>query len=181
MAVLQSIDDAREERIGRDGVTAAAYADALAHSADALAWIRARHADGKLPLLRLPEKTDDLAGISGAAERLLAGAADIVFLGTGGSSLGGQTVAQLAGCGVPGLGALRDGPRLHFMDNLDPDTYAALLARLPPAFPHRRPKSSSASPSPRSRAGATACAIFSPATASPCSITPPTWAAASRC
>jgi hypothetical protein len=40
MAVLQSIDDAREERIGRDGVTAAAYADALAHSADALAWIR---------------------------------------------------------------------------------------------------------------------------------------------
>jgi glucose-6-phosphate isomerase len=131
MAVLQSIDDAREERVGRDGVTAAAYADALARSADALAWIRARHADGKLPLLRLPERTDDLAGISGAAERLLAGAGDIVFLGTGGSSLGGQTVAQLAGCGVPGLGALRDGPRLHFMDNLDPDTYAAVLARLP--------------------------------------------------
>jgi glucose-6-phosphate isomerase len=40
-------------------------------------------------------------------------------------------VAQLAGCGVPGLGALREGPRLHFMDNLDPDTYAALLVRLP--------------------------------------------------
>jgi len=131
MAVLQSIDDAREEHIGRDGVTAAAYADALARSTDALAWIRARHADGKLPLLRLPEKTDDLAGILGAAKRLTAGAADIVFLGTGGSSLGGQTVAQLAGCGVPGLGALRDGPRLHFMDNLDPDTYAAMLARLP--------------------------------------------------
>jgi glucose-6-phosphate isomerase len=54
MAVLQSIDDAREERVGRDGVTAAAYTDALARSADALAWIRARHADGKLPLLRLP-------------------------------------------------------------------------------------------------------------------------------
>ena len=131
MAVLQSIDDAREEHIGRDGVTAAAYADALARSADALAWVRARHADGKLPLLRLPEKTDDLAGIEGAAKRLVAGASDIVFLGTGGSSLGGQTVAQLAGCGVPGLGALRDGPRLHFMDNLDPDTYAAMLARLP--------------------------------------------------
>jgi glucose-6-phosphate isomerase len=131
MAVLQSIDDAREEHIGRDGVTAAAYADALARSADALAWIRARHADGKLPLLRLPEKTHDLADIRGAAKRLVAGAEDIVFLGTGGSSLGGQTVAQLAGCGVPGLGALRDGPRLHFMDNLDPDTYATMLARLP--------------------------------------------------
>jgi glucose-6-phosphate isomerase len=212
MALLQSIDDAGAERIGRDGVVADAYADVLARSADALAWLRARHGDGALPLLRLPEKADDLPAIKNAATRLSAGATDIVFLGTGGSSLGGQTVAQLAGCGVPGLGAWRDGPRLHFMDNLDPDTYASLLARLPlaatrfvaisksggtgetlmqtvaalaavapPAFPHRRPKSSSASPSPRSRAGATACAIFSPATASPCSITPPTWAAASRC
>jgi glucose-6-phosphate isomerase len=131
MALSQSIDDAREQRVGRHGVTASALADALAQTADALAFIRARHADGKLPLLRLPEKTDDLAGIEAAAKRLVAGAQDIVFLGTGGSSLGGQTVAQLAGCGVPGLGALRAGPRLHFMDNLDPGTYAALLARLP--------------------------------------------------
>jgi glucose-6-phosphate isomerase len=131
MALSQSIDDAREQRVGRRGVTASALADAWAQTADALAFIRARHADGKLPLLRLPEKTDDLAGIEAAAKRLVAGAQDIVFLGTGGSSLGGQTVAQLAGCGVPGLGALRAGPRLHFMDNLDPGTYAALLARLP--------------------------------------------------
>jgi glucose-6-phosphate isomerase len=131
MTFLQSIDDAREERVGRDGVANAAYADALAHTADALAWIRACHGDGKLPLLRLPEKVDDLAAIAAAAERLTAGAGHIVFLGTGGSSLGGQTVTQLAGCAVPGLGALRDGPRLHFMDNLDPDTYAQVLARLP--------------------------------------------------
>src|SRR5207244_3191471 len=66
-----------------------------------------------------------------AAHRLRAAATDIVILGTGGSSLGGRTLAQLAGHGVPGLGVLRDGPRLHFMDNLDPDTYGALLARLP--------------------------------------------------
>jgi glucose-6-phosphate isomerase len=131
MTVVQSIDDAREERVGPHGVAAAPYADALARSAEALAWIRARHGDGKLPLLRLPEKTDDIAGIRAAAQRLAAGASDVVFLGTGGSSLGGQTVTQLAGCGIPGVGALREGPRLHFMDNLDPDTYAALLARLP--------------------------------------------------
>jgi glucose-6-phosphate isomerase len=53
------------------------------------------------------------------------------MLGTGGSSLGGQTLAQLSGCGVPGLGLLRGAPRLHFMDNLDPDTYGAVLQRLP--------------------------------------------------
>jgi glucose-6-phosphate isomerase len=131
MALSQSIDDAREERIGRHGVTARAFSDALARTGEALAFVRARHADGKLPLLRLPERTDDLAGIEAAAKRLVAGAQDVVFLGTGGSSLGGQTVAQLAGCGVSGLGALRPGPRLHFMDNLDPGTYAGLLARLP--------------------------------------------------
>jgi glucose-6-phosphate isomerase len=131
MSVLQSIDHAREEHVGPHGVADVAYAQALARSAEALAWIRARHLDGKLPLLRLPEKTDDIADIEAVAQRLAAGATDIVFLGTGGSSLGGQTVTQLAGCGVPGLGALCAGPRLHFMDNLDPDTFAGLLASVP--------------------------------------------------
>jgi glucose-6-phosphate isomerase len=58
-------------------------------------------------------------------------ASDIVLLGTGGSSLGGQTLAQLAAHGVAGLGLLREGPRLHFMDNLDADTFGGLLANLP--------------------------------------------------
>jgi glucose-6-phosphate isomerase len=131
MSIVQSIDGAREARIGPHGVAAAALDDALRRAAEALDWLRERHADGKLPLLRLPEKTDDLAGIRAAAERLAQGATDVVFLGTGGSSLGGQTVAQLAGHAVPGVGALRDGPRLHFIDNLDPESYALLLARAP--------------------------------------------------
>src|SRR5579859_4746313 len=131
MSVVQSIEAAREERVGGDGVSATALADRLAQAGGALAWIKARHADGALPLLRLPETTSDLAAINDSARRLGVGATDVVFLGTGGSSLGGQTLAQLAGHAVPGLGLLRDGPRLHFMDNLDPDTYAAVLARLP--------------------------------------------------
>ena len=68
--------------------------------------LRARHADGGLPLLRLPETHDDLPAIRDAGQRLADNATDIVFLGTGGSSLGGQTLAQLAGHGVPGVGAL---------------------------------------------------------------------------
>jgi glucose-6-phosphate isomerase len=131
MPFVQSIESARAERIGTDGVTAVAFDDALARSAEALDWLRARHADGTLPLLRLPAARDDLAPIRDAADRLSAGATDVVILGTGGSSLGGQTLAQLAGHGVAGLGLLRDGPRLHFMDNLDGDTYGALLAKLP--------------------------------------------------
>ena len=131
MAVVQSIDSARAERIGPRGVAADALAAMLDKSREALAWIKARHSDGTLPLLRLPARRDDIGAIIGAAGRLTPGASDIVFLGTGGSSLGGQTLAQLGGHAVPGLGVLRQGPRLHFMDNLDPETFAALLALLP--------------------------------------------------
>jgi hypothetical protein len=55
----------------------------------------------------------------------------VVVLGTGGSSLGGQTLAQLADVGVRGAEAFRAPPRMHFADNLDPVTYGGLLARLP--------------------------------------------------
>jgi len=131
MGLLQSIDTTRAERIGTDGIATGALDDTLARTGAALDWLRARHAAGALPLLGLPAARDDIAAIRDGAARLTAGATDIVLLGTGGSSLGGQTLAQLAGHGVAGIGALRGAPRLHFMDNLDPDTYATLLAKLP--------------------------------------------------
>jgi glucose-6-phosphate isomerase len=121
MALNQSIEHARP----------AGFDAALARTTEALAWLRDRHADGGLKLLRLPEKRDDIAEILGYAALLRDGTSDVVLLGTGGSSLGGQTLAQLAGHAVPGVGALRSPPRLHFMDNLDPDSYGALLERLP--------------------------------------------------
>jgi glucose-6-phosphate isomerase len=131
MPFTQSIDKAQATAIGPEGIAADAFAAALKRSEAALDWLRARHADGGLPLLRLPAHSDDLAGITQAARRFSTGASDIVLLGTGGSSLGGQTLAQLAGHAVPGVGLLRDPPRIHFMDNLDPESFAALLARLP--------------------------------------------------
>ncbi len=131
MPLVQSIETARAERIGSEGVAAGDLADALTRSARALDSLRTRHADGSLPLLRLPAARDDLTAIGEAARRLTTGSRDIVFLGTGGSSLGGQTLAQLAGHAVAGVGALRDGPRLHFMDNLDAGSFAALLGNLP--------------------------------------------------
>jgi glucose-6-phosphate isomerase len=130
MSLVQSIDYALADRVG-GGISKQSLDAALARTAGALDWLRARHADGKLPLLRLPEKTSDLDEVTEVAERLREGASDIVFLGTGGSSLGGQTLAQLCGYAVPGLGLLRDGPRLHFLDNLDPQTFGEVLARLP--------------------------------------------------
>jgi glucose-6-phosphate isomerase len=133
MGVLQSIDNAREENVGPHGVKADALKAALTRAEGALEWLRARHADNRLPLLRLPETRSDLETIRDTARQLADRAGDIVILGTGGSSLGGQTLAQLAGFAVPGVGSLRPPPRLHFIDNLDAHTYAELLARLPHA------------------------------------------------
>jgi glucose-6-phosphate isomerase len=120
MPLQQSVDHARN----------AGFADALARTAPALEKLRKQHAEGALALLRLPERRDDIATILGYAALLRDGSSDVVFLGTGGSSLGGQTLAQLAGYAVPGFSALR-GPRLHFLDNLDVETLGALLTQWP--------------------------------------------------
>ncbi len=89
MALLQSIKPACGARVGADGIAPAAFEKALAGTADALVQLRARHTDRTLPLLRLPQRRDDLDEIVAVAERLCAEASDLVFLGTGGSSLGG--------------------------------------------------------------------------------------------
>jgi glucose-6-phosphate isomerase len=133
MSIVQSIESARQGHVGPHGVDADALKSALARAESALDWLRARHADGRLPLLRLPETRSDLETIRDTARQLADRATDIVILGTGGSSLGGQTLAQLAGFAVAGVGALRAPPRLHFIDNLDPDSFGILLARLPHA------------------------------------------------
>jgi len=130
MAFVHSIDSVLEKNVGQHGVSDAALKAALGRSEPALEALRARHADGGLPLLRLAGKHDDLHPVQKEARRLAGGATDIVLLGTGGSSLGGQTLAQLAWHGVPGVGSLREPPRLHFIDNLDPLSYGALLAKL---------------------------------------------------
>lgn len=131
MSVVQSIDLARADKIGAHGVAGETLDAALKRAEPALQWLRGRHADGELPLLRLPEERKDIAGIEAAAAKLRDGATDIVFLGTGGSSLGAQALLQLADYNVPGLALFRSGPRLHFLDNLDPQTYAELLGKLP--------------------------------------------------
>ena len=131
MPIIQSIDAALEKTIGAHGVAEDRLAATLKQTQGALESLRARHADGSLPLLRLPERQDDLPAIQEAAARLSEGATDIVVLGTGGSSLGGQTLAQLAWLNVPGVGALAAPPRLHFLDNLDPLSFEAMLGKLP--------------------------------------------------
>ena len=124
MPFQQNIDSARAEKIGAHGVTKAALDDALRRAEAALDWVRDAHAKSTPAAVAACRRRPTISTRSRkAAARLRAGATDVVVLGTGGSSLGGQTLAQLAGVGVRGIEAFRAGPRLHFMDNLDPATY----------------------------------------------------------
>jgi glucose-6-phosphate isomerase len=124
----QNIDLALKSR-NSGGITDEGFAHMLARTEPALADLRSKHANGSLPLLRLTEKIDELVSLRNAAAKLKK-ASDVVFLGTGGSSLGGQALAQLADYAVPGLGTLRSKPRVHFLDNLDPITFGKILQKL---------------------------------------------------
>ena len=84
-------------------------------------------------MLRVPEWRDDIEAAREALAALTKDARTLVFFGTGGSSLGGQTLAQLGGWGIPGddgNGGQRDRPRTRFYDNLDPRTLERALASL---------------------------------------------------
>ncbi len=86
-----------------------------------------------LPHMQLPHKTDDIAAMQELADQLGDGAARIFILGTGGSSLGAQVLAQIYGeltlagkISAPMAGKMHR-PDLLFVDNLDAETYARLL------------------------------------------------------
>jgi glucose-6-phosphate isomerase len=130
MLYVQSVERALQSGIGEGGVPGRAFLDQLRRADEALTMLRSAYDTGSLPFLALPGKTDDLAPLAEVALRL-AEASDTVFLGTGGSSLGGQALAQLGDYAVPGIGALRAKARVHFLDNLDPLTLERLLAKLP--------------------------------------------------
>lgn len=130
MAVKHFSQYAMESKIGVGGLREADIDKAMVRILKAMTRLQEDYATKRLALLQLPSEKSDLADIRAFAARISKNAKDIVLLGTGGSALGGQTVAQLAGYGVPGL-ARRDGLRLHFMDNLDPQTFAEVLSSLP--------------------------------------------------
>lgn len=112
------------ERIGTGGLARAALAGTLGAMGPALARLKAQDRAG-LPILRLAETRADLGLIERESARLCAAFDEIAILGTGGSSLGGQTLAALAD---HGFGPAKGRPRLHFLDNIDAARFEALFA-----------------------------------------------------
>lgn len=123
----QSIDDALDTSVGDKGLSRASLDRAMAELRPALDKIRHWHDSNELPLLRLPARRDDLAALEAHAARF-AKFEHVVVMGMGGSSLSGKTLVALKD---QGFGLLPGRPRLWFMDNVDPATYAELLSRLP--------------------------------------------------
>ncbi|XSG80969.1 MAG: glucose-6-phosphate isomerase [Methyloligella sp. ZOD6] len=132
MAFSQGIEGCLESGIGAAGLPEDVLARYLDKLESRMHTLHAEYESGALPLLRVAERRDDIAPMQEAFARLSEGAKTIVFFGTGGSSLGGQTIAQLGGWGIPGDNGDRAGPnpRVRFYDNLDARTLERALDRL---------------------------------------------------
>lgn len=85
---------------------------------------------GGQPLYEIARRRDDLDAAAPVVEHLLNNTTDLCILGTGGSSLGAQAVAQLKGWRTPAIADRIGGVRCHFFDNLDGATWSAALASL---------------------------------------------------
>ena len=132
MSLSQSVQGCLETTIGALGLPQASLDANLAKLEPRLASLREAYAKSTLPLLRVPEWRDDIAAARDALHKLTQGARTLVFFGTGGSSLGGQTLAQLGGWGIPGddKHGSETRPRTRFYDNLDARTLELSLAGL---------------------------------------------------
>src|SRR5476649_570754 len=120
------IDDALEDKVAH-GLPRAVFARELARTTPALDKIRTWRADGTLPLLKLPARRDDLEALKPHVERF-AKFEHVVVMGSGGSSMSGKTLVALKD---QGYGPAKGRPKLHFMDNVDPATFAEMTSRLP--------------------------------------------------
>ncbi len=88
----------------------------------ALSNFQKDYQEGLLAPLSLVEQTEDIEVWKEAVKRF-ENCDDILILGTGGSSLGGQALYSLAS---------QANPRLHFLDNIDPIIFNSCLEQVNP-------------------------------------------------
>ena len=122
MRYHQSIDNCLAESVGAAGLSADAYGAMLDETRPGLEKLRGWSRDGSLPFLALPGRRDDLDVLTPVIEDYRFSFRDILIFGAGGSSLGGRSLCALAVAG--------DGPRLHFMENVDPHGFDSVFRRL---------------------------------------------------
>ncbi len=128
MEFSQDISGCLAETIGERGLDKATLDAMLQRAVPALEKLRRHHTDNSLPLLQLPKRRDDIAQLKRILQTFRAAPRmkfnDVIILGTGGSSLGGQTLYALAD--------QHELPTIHFLDNIDPATFETIFAALDP-------------------------------------------------
>ncbi len=113
-----------EETIGEYGLSPALLSDYCSRFEPEFIKLQDEARSGSLPILKICSARDDLSVAEAAFGKLVTGANTLVFFGTGGSGLGGQALAQVAGWNIPGvaLPGHMKRCRTRFYDNLDPST-----------------------------------------------------------
>jgi len=119
--------------ISPGGIDQKTWSDAPKQFAAARNGFDALRSGGVVGFVDLPSATQLLDQVTGFVERARGKHDDVVILGIGGSALG--PIALRTALGPSGWNMLDDSardnyPRLHVLDNVDPETIAALLGRL---------------------------------------------------
>lgn len=141
---VQNIAPCLSDEIGPGGLAPERLNSLCAGLDPALARLRAAREGGALPYLTLPDARDDLEAMRPIAVRYRERFDDVVILGTGGSSLGGSALLEMAdrepsekqggdGGGGGGGGGDKNSkppPRLHIITNVDPFVFERLIRRL---------------------------------------------------
>ncbi len=117
-------------QVGTKGLAEADVAALTPRLEAAVNTVRGAHQNSEIAFLRTGEGDADIAQLEAVLPPFLAGASDVVILGTGGSSLGGQTLVQLKQWKTPAEAFAGLPFRLHFLDNLDAFSLATMLAGL---------------------------------------------------
>lgn len=127
MSITFDLSGCLSERLGRGALEEALLREKTSSLRPALERLAALRmaGEGHPEFLLLPDRRADLEPARDLAAALAERCDDVLILGTGGSSLGGQTLYALAD--LP-LGPRH--PRLHFVDNVDPFGFERLLDRL---------------------------------------------------
>src|SRR4029079_1924709 len=95
MSLVHDTSRCFAEAIGTDGLDHIAFERVLQQTAPSIDKLAAIHEKAALPLLELPTARDDLIQPAAVAERLRS-SDQVLLFGTGGSSLGGQTLPERA-------------------------------------------------------------------------------------
>ena len=133
MSYKQTFDHCLAERIGSSGLASDKF-EALLESADVcLNNLSDKSRDEVEALFELAKNCADLDEMEAVAESYCEEFKHVIVLGIGGSSLGGQTLAALAPIsGNNAIDQTDTRPCLHFIENIDPDSFERLFQKIEP-------------------------------------------------